>query len=230
MRNATSGATWGTILRMAAHVAVLGAGLALAGCQTDGTGVASSGGTTSRTLAFESIDGPPKDTFDRLVTRLSSEAELSQVAVVSRSQPAGYRVRGYLSVHTERGKTQVAYAWDVFDADKQRVARITGEETAKAVKGGAWAVCDEEMLARIAGNTMASLTESLSMGAPRATTPTAPATASGPVETAAPVAAQPAAEPAPPRDPLENGGVPVALAPPFGNATGTDAALAYAAR
>lgn len=230
MTDATSRTTWGAMMRMAARVAVLGAGLALAGCQTDGTGVASNGGSTSRTLAFESIDGPPKDTFDRLVTRLSSEAELNQVAVVSRTQPAGYRIRGYLSVHTERGKTQVAYAWDVFDADKQRVARITGEETAKSVKGGAWAACDEEMLARIAGNTIASLSESLSMGGPRAAAAAAPAAAAGPVEATPPVAAQPAADPAPARDPLENGGVPVALAPPFGNATGTDAALAYAAR
>lgn len=230
MTDATSRTTWDAIVRMAARVAVLGVGLALAGCQTDGTGVASTNGSSSRTLAFESIDGPPKDTFDRLVTRLSSEAELNQVAVVSRSQPAGYRIRGYLSVHTERGKTQVAYAWDVFDADKQRVARITGEETAKSVKGGAWAACDEEMLARIAGNTIASLSESLSMGGPRTAAPAAPAAAAGPVEATPPVAAQPAAEPAPARDPLENGGVPVALAPPFGNATGTDAALAYAAR
>lgn len=232
MRDATSRTTWGAMMRVAARIAVLGAGLALAGCQTDGTGVAStSGGSASRTLAFESIDGPPKDTFDRLVTRLSSEAELNQVAVVSRSQPAGYRIRGYLSVHTERGKTQVAYAWDVFDADKQRVARITGEETAKSVKGGAWAACDEEMLARIAGNTIASLSESLSVGGPRTTA--APATqpaAAGPAEAAPPVAATPATEPAPARDPMENGGVPVALAPPFGTATGADAAMAYAAR
>ncbi len=234
MRNATGRTTWGAILTVATRVAVLGAGLALAGCQTDGTGVASSGSGASRTLAFESIDGPPKDTFDRLVTRLSSEAELKQVAVVSRGQTAGYRIRGYLAVHTERGKTQVAYAWDVFDADKQRVARITGEETTKAVKGNAWAACDEEMLARIAGNTMASLSESLSMGSPR-TAPAAPAQTAAPVAAApaepAPAAAEPpAAAPAPAIDPRENGGVPVAMAPAFGSGEGDGGVLAYAAR
>ncbi|WP_051357075.1 hypothetical protein [Azorhizobium doebereinerae] len=233
MTDATGYVRWGAILGWVARFALLGTGLALAGCQTDGTGVASNGGSASRALAFESIDGPPKDTFDRLVTRLATEAETKQVAVVSRAQPANYRIRGYLSVHTEKGKTMVAYAWDVFDADKQRVARITGEETTKSVKGGAWAACDEQMLTRIANTTIASLSETLSVGATGAAGATAAAAPAGPAEVSAPVAQQPA-DPAPAAapgpGPLDNGGVPVASAAPFGAASADTSALAYASR
>lgn len=214
-----------------ARIAVLGGTLALAACQTDGSGVAANASPSGQALAFESIDGPPKDKFERLVNSLATEAEAKQVALVSRTQPAGYRIRGYLSVHTEKGKTQVAYAWDVFDADKQRVARITGEETAKSVKGNAWAACDEAMLQRIAGDTIASLSQALSVGAPNGAA--APAAGPGSAPAAAAPAAEQPADPQPaavPVAPAENGGVPVASLTPGDAAASETPALAYASR
>ncbi|GGF88322.1 hypothetical protein GCM10007301_55260 [Azorhizobium oxalatiphilum] len=231
MRGLASRIGFGTrAVTFVARLAVLGSALALAACQTDGSGVASNGSAANRALAFESIDGPPKEKFDSLVSSLATEAEAKQVALVSRTQPASYRIRGYMSVHTEKGKTQVAYAWEVFDADKQRVARITGEETAKSVKGNAWNVCDEAMLQRIAGDTIASLSQTLSVGNPNAVA----APASGPGAT--PAAAAPAAEPAQPEAPAvpvappENGGVPVASLTPGDSLASEPAALAYASR
>ena len=44
-----------SLFLIAGRVVLLGMGLALAACQTDGTGYASGG---SKSLAFESIDGP----------------------------------------------------------------------------------------------------------------------------------------------------------------------------
>ncbi|MFG1464988.1 hypothetical protein V5F77_19065 [Xanthobacter sp. DSM 24535] len=202
---------WTQTVRWSSRLLVLGVGLALAGCQTDG-GTAS---TASRTLSFESIDGPPKPTFDKLVTRLSAEADAQQVAVVSRTDKAAYRVRGYLAVHSDKSTTSVAYAWDVFDADKQRVARITGEETTKRVKGDAWAVCDEQVLTRIANKSMAGLADSL--GAPangRVSTglPPAPSQAAAPAPAASEPA--PAAPAAPAVAPLGTDGPPIAQAEP----------------
>ncbi|OYX13937.1 MAG: hypothetical protein B7Z15_05620 [Rhizobiales bacterium 32-66-8] len=191
MGEATGTQLWTGPRRFFSALALLGAGLALAGCQTDGTAsVASPGG---RTLAFDSIDGPPKNTFEQLVGQLTTQAQVQQVSVVSRAEPAAYRVRGYLAVHVEKTKTSVAYAWDVFDANKQRVARVTGEEVAKRVKGDAWAVCDEDMLNRIADKSMASLAETLGVAAPAsAARAPAPATAAAPAaEPPAPAAAPP---------------------------------------
>ncbi|MGU3496626.1 hypothetical protein ACLBXM_21510 [Xanthobacteraceae bacterium A53D] len=221
----------GGVIRRMARFALLGVGLALAGCQTDGSGVASSSGSNGRALAFESIDGPPKDKFETLVTHLASQAEQKQVSVVSRAQPAGYRVRGYLSVHTERGKTQVAYVWDVFDADKQRVARISGEESTKAVKGNAWSVLDDAMLQRIAGDTIASLSQTLSVGQAGGTPAAQPATATAaaPAEPA-PATEEPAAPAAPAVAPDDLGGVPVAALTPASESEAGTSALAYAPR
>lgn len=200
---------------IAGRMALLGMGLALAACQTDGTGYASSG--SSKTLAFESIDGPPKATFEKLVTQLTTEAQTQKVSVVSRAEPAAYRVRGYLAVNSSKDKTAVTYVWDVFDANKQRVARLSGEEVVKRPKGDAWQACDEEVLNRIAGMSMAALAETV--GAPPPSPSDAPASA-----TPAAAESKPA-EPAPPSaaPPLTGDGPPVAQAP-------QTTSLAYAAQ
>lgn len=185
-------------VRTLVRAGILLTSLALAACQTDGAGMASGNGG----LAFVSIDGPPKPTFDRLVTQLSSEAESRQMKVASRDDPGAYRVKGYLSMHVERGKASVAYAWDVYDANKDRVARVTGEESAGAIKGsGGWAACDDVVLAKIADRSMADLSAALGVGGARAT-PTPTATAAAPAESApATSAATPAQEaPAQPAD------------------------------
>jgi len=195
---------------LAARCAGLFLCVALAACQTDGPGMAGAGG---RTLAFDTIDGPPPATFDKLVGDLTSEAQTRRVAVVSRSTPAAYRVKGYLAMHVERGKATVAYAWDVYDQNQTRVARVVGEEPAGPVKGGAangWAACDDAVVARIADQSMASLAETLG--------------ASGAVPAAAP---QPADTPRPD----SGSGVPVAaLTTPGSGLPASGAALAYADR
>jgi len=114
---------------------------ALGGCAGGAGGGASasfamapSGGGS--TVAFESIDGPPPDVFRRLVADLNAEAGTRKIAVVSRESAATYRVRGYVSALVERDKTTFAWVWDVYDADKRRALRISGEEpvaTGKAV-------------------------------------------------------------------------------------------------
>lgn len=183
--------------------------LALGACQTDGSGMAGAGG---RTLAFDTIDGPPPATFDKLVGQLSSEAEQRRVAVVSRNGSAAYRVKGYLALHVQKNKASVAYAWDVYDQNQNRVARVAGEEPAGTVKGGAangWAACDDAVLARVANSSMASLAETLGV------TGSAPATSPAPASDAPAVAAAPA-----PRE--EPAGVPVAAL------SAPSAALAYA--
>ncbi|MFG1358488.1 hypothetical protein [Xanthobacter pseudotagetidis] len=158
----SSGAGYARALKAFAGAGLLGAGLMLAGCQTDGL---SSGGGA---LAFDRIEGPPPQSFDRLVTQLSSAADARKVEVVSRQQDAPYRVKGYLSVHQEGGKASVAYVWDVYGRDRERVARVSGEQAVPAARGSdAWAACTDACLAQIAETTMAGLSEALGgSGAP----------------------------------------------------------------
>jgi hypothetical protein len=103
------------------------------------------------TVAFESIDGPPPQVFDRMVGVLDSESKLRSLSVVSREGTAAYRVRSYLSAQVVRGKTVIAWVWDVYDANQQRALRLSGEELT-AAKGGRdpWQAADDLVLRKIA--------------------------------------------------------------------------------
>ena len=107
-------------------------------------------------MAFESIDGPPPEVFRKLVANLNDEAGARQIAVVSRTGAATYRVRGYVSALVERGKTTFAWVWDIYDTDKRRALRIAGEEPAAAGRNAATpgSAADEQVLRRMARDGM----------------------------------------------------------------------------
>lgn len=137
-------------------VMLLAAATALGGCAGGAGGAANSyamapGTGSGATVAFESIDGPPPQVFDRMVGVLDSESKLRSLSVVSREGAAAYRVRSYLSAQIVRGRTVIAWVWDVYDANQQRALRLSGEEPTSA-KGGrdAWAAADDLVLRKIA--------------------------------------------------------------------------------
>jgi hypothetical protein len=136
----------------------------VAGCSGDaaltGRLAAVSAATVSgATVAFESIDGPPSAVFQKLVRTLTEEADARQVAVVSRAGPASYRVRGYVSAMVERRKVSFAWVWDVYDADKRRVLRLSGEEPASSGHRDAWLTADDAVVRRIARAGMTGIAE-----------------------------------------------------------------------
>jgi hypothetical protein len=148
---------------------------AAAGCVSNGNSPQNAfaqmgGGTT--TVAFESIDGPPPQVFDRMVGALDSESKLRNVSVVSRQGAAAYRVRSYLAAHIRGGRTTIAWVWDVYDRDQQRALRLSGEESAGKAGRDAWAQADDLVLRRIAQAGLTGLTQSLNGNAPE---PSAPA-------------------------------------------------------
>jgi len=139
--------------RLLGVVAVMALGCAGSGCSTGGQTMAafaqqtSGGGTT---LAFESIDGPPPAVFDRLVSALNSEAQGKPVLIVQRDGSAAYHVRTYLAAQVKRGRSVIAYVFDVYDRDQQRALRLSGEEAAGKAGRDAWAAVDDQLLRRIA--------------------------------------------------------------------------------
>jgi hypothetical protein len=142
--------------RFGAHMAwALVAALMLAGCQTEKDATMAAAQPRGATVAFESIDGLPKDHFQTLVQDLSGEAQLRRLVVLSREQPAAYRVRGYFAAAVERGRTTISWVWDVFDNHEHRATRINGSEEVKS--GKAWDVADDAMLQRIARASMEQL-------------------------------------------------------------------------
>jgi hypothetical protein len=141
-----------------AALVIAGCGVLAAGCVTDGgPGFGTPFGVAgARTVAFESIDGPPETVFRKLVAQLTQEASARQVAVVSRESAAQYRVRGYVAAHVVGKKTSISYVWDVYDGDRERAQRIAGEVPGAASER-AWAAADDQVVARIARDGMERL-------------------------------------------------------------------------
>ena len=153
MRDASS-----ILLRAGARVlaaGLLAAACALGGCAGGGPAsnsyaMAPAAGSAA-TVTFESIDGPPPQVFDRMVGVLDSESKLRNLSIVSREGSAASRVRSYLAAQVVRGKTVIAWVWDVYDANQQRALRLSGEEPT-TVKGGRdpWQAADDLVLRKIA--------------------------------------------------------------------------------
>ena len=152
--------------------AVAALALTLAGCSGDSQPLLMQAQLRGPSIAFESIDGPPVAVFQNLVTTLSAEAPSRQVQVVSRTGSPAYRVRGYLAAIVVGGKSHISWVWDVYDADKQRVLRIAGEEATSRPGSNAWAAADEQMVRRISRSSIDRLAAFLaSPSAPPAVEP-----------------------------------------------------------
>jgi hypothetical protein len=157
--------------------ALLVVSCALGGCAGGGAAngsfaMAPGPGGSGATVAFESIDGPPPPVFDRMVGVLDSESKLRNLSIVSREGGASYRVRSYLSAQVVRGKTVIAWVWDVYDNNQQRALRLSGEEPAGKAGRDAWAAADDLLLRKIAQAGLSGLSNMIN-GTPDA--PSAPA-------------------------------------------------------
>jgi hypothetical protein len=160
-----------TISRATIAAALLVVACGLGGCAgggaaSDSFAMASSGGGSGQTVAFESIDGPPPQVFDRMVGVLDSESKLRNLAIVSREGQASYRVRGYLAAEVNHGRTTIAWVWDVYDSNQQRALRLSGEEPAGKAGRDAWAAADDLVLRRIAQAGFSGLTAMVNGTAP----------------------------------------------------------------
>ena len=112
------------------------------------------------------------------------------VAIVSREGSASYRIRSYLAAQVSRGRTTIAWVWDVYDRDQQRALRLAGEEPAGKAGRDAWSAADDVVLRRIAQAGLTGLS-----GMINGTVPEVPAAAPAPRGRGPAVAG---AEPGPP--------------------------------
>ena len=101
-----------------------------------------------------------------MVGVLDSESKLRSLSIVSREGTAAYHVRSYLSAQVVRGRTVIAWVWDVYDANQQRALRLSGEEPTTA-KGGRdpWQAADDLVLRKIAQAGFSGLSNMIN-GAP----------------------------------------------------------------
>ena len=170
------------------HIAAAFACIFLASCQTDNNLVTGSlGPNSARTIAFESVDGPPQAVFQRLVAQLSADAEARKLPVVSRTSAAAWRVRLYLAAHVQRKQATVTWVGDVYDARYNRAFRISGEEVISPSRKDVWALVDDAVLARIASKSLDAIIAQMS----GTDLPTSPPPTSEPRDDSQPVASLP---------------------------------------
>jgi hypothetical protein len=117
--------------------------------------------------------------FDRMVSVLDSESKLRNLSIVSREGGASYRVRSYLSAQVVRGRTVIAWVWDVYDSNQQRALRLSGEEPGGKSGRDAWAAADDLVLRKIAQAGFSGLSSMIN-GTPDAAPAPAPARHNGP--------------------------------------------------
>lgn len=194
MNSVSSPTVWGSLryLRVIFLFALL---CVTSGCMATGPGPAPAANASfGPTVAFESVDGPPPQVFDRLVRALETESAGRSFSVVSREAGAAYRVRSYLSAQvTKNGKTTIAWVWDVYDRDQQRALRLSGEEPAGKTGRDAWNAADDQMMRKIAQAGLGGLSAVISGAAPPPQETPAPAAPS-----AGPAVAQADSEPTEP--------------------------------
>jgi hypothetical protein len=150
-------AGWGSLSFTTVLACALASGLA--SCQTAGS-------PAGKPIAFESIEGAPAAVQTALAGELASAATARQVELVGMSNPARYRIRGYLKAEpTADGGTALAFVWDVFDAQQRRAQRVTGSSPIKAAsKKNPWDGLDKEALARLAARSMDEIATFLAAG------------------------------------------------------------------
>jgi hypothetical protein len=155
---------------------LLGIACGLGGCAGGGAveGAFAQAGSGA-TVAFESIDGPPPQVFDRMVGVLDSESKLRSLSIVSRESSASYRVRSYLAAQVSRGRATIAWVWDVYDRNQQRALRLSGEEPAGKAGRDPWAAADDLVLRRIAQAGLSGLSGMVNGTAPAEVAPMQPA-------------------------------------------------------
>ena len=167
-----------TAPRAAATAMLLALACALGGCASGGApggSFAMASGGSGATVAFESIDGPPPQIFERMVDVLDSESKLRNLQVVSREGTASYRVRSYLSAQVNHGRTAIAWVWDVYDLNQQRALRLSGEEPAGKAGRDPWLAADDLVLRKIAQAGFSGLSAMINGTPAPETPPAAPA-------------------------------------------------------
>jgi hypothetical protein len=113
--------------------------------------------------------------------------------VVSRTNPAAWRVRLYLAAHTQRKQAAISWVGDVYDARLSRAYRVSGEEPLGPGRKDVWALADNAVLARIAANSLDAIMSGTRNPAPADSAPAAePSMAPGTEPLNTPIAALPA--------------------------------------
>jgi hypothetical protein len=101
-------------------------------------------------VAFVSLQGAPETVMSRLSSAIAQQAARRDIIIVGIDGKPRYQMRGYVSAHSgANGNTELAWVFDVYDAQRKRAQRISGQEPVRA-SGDVWSGLTEQDMQRVA--------------------------------------------------------------------------------
>jgi hypothetical protein len=116
-------------------------------------------------VALVSLEGAPEDVISRLSLAISQQAARRDITIVGIDGKPRYQVRGYVSAHLDGAEGELGWAFDIFDAQKRRARRVSGQEK---IKGGGdpWAAVTDAHLSAVAFKSLDDIAEFLASAPP----------------------------------------------------------------
>ncbi len=147
-------------------------------------------------VAFVSLQGAPETVTSRLSSAIALQAARRDIVIVGIDGKPRYQMRGYVSAQPgTNGTMELAWVFDVYDAQRKRAQRISGQEPVRGSgevgSGEVWSSLTEQDMQRVAFRSVDDIAAFL------AATPEAIASRKAPSSLA--TGAAPAASPANPR-------------------------------
>jgi hypothetical protein len=165
------------------HILAGAGALALAACNETASDFNPSAPPRARApgvpVALVSLEGGPETVVSRLSVAIAAQAQRRDILIVGIDGQPRYQVRGYISAHSEGAEGELSWAFDIFDAQRKRARRVSGQE--KIRNGGdPWAGATDPILTAVAFKALDDIAEFLaSAPAPAVASPgSAPAAAS----------------------------------------------------
>ncbi|MGL4637466.1 MAG: hypothetical protein ACRCWF_15900 [Beijerinckiaceae bacterium] len=101
-------------------------------------------------VALVSLQGAPETFTSRLSSAISQQAARREIVIVGIDGNPRYQVRGYVSAQTgATGASELAWVFDVFDAQRKRAQRISGVEPLRS-GGDIWNSLSDQDIQKIA--------------------------------------------------------------------------------
>ncbi len=115
-------------------------------------------------VALISLDGAPEAVIQKLSTAIAGQAARRDITIVGIDGKPRYQLRGYLSAYPaaegqgdRRG--ELSWAFDIFDDQKKRAKRFSGEES--LTRGSDWAAVSDAQLQAVAFKALDEIAEFL---------------------------------------------------------------------
>jgi hypothetical protein len=111
-------------------------------------------------VALVSLDGAPEAVISKLSSAIASQAARRDITIVGVDGKPRYQVRGYLAAHAlSDGKAELSWAFDIFDAQRKRARRFSGQEPLSS--GQDWSAVTDGQLQTVASKALDEVAEFL---------------------------------------------------------------------